>query len=141
MPDSLFLPLHRTTGPRGSNVRYNHLLIMEQINRIEVRGLVGMVKLQEVGERKVARFTVATSYAYEKGGSAVIDTQWHNVSAWEGKNINCIDKLKKGDKVYVLGRIKYPKFTGSDGVERTISEIQASKVSIIDDDDVMQCEM
>lgn len=114
---------------------------MEQINRIEVRGLVGTIRLQEVGEKKVAKFTVATSYAYEKGGAAVIDTQWHNVSAWEGKNISCLDKIKKGDKIYVSGRLKYPKFTGSDGVERTLSEIQASKVSIIEDDDVMQCEM
>jgi len=114
---------------------------MEQINRIEVRGLVGTIKLQEVGERKVARFTVATSYAYEKGGTAVIDTQWHNVSAWEGKNITCLEKIKKGDKIYVCGRLKYPKYTGSDGVDRTLSEISASKVNIIDDDDVMQCEM
>ena len=36
---------------------------MEQINKVELQGLIGMVKVQQVGERKVARITVATSYA------------------------------------------------------------------------------
>ena len=101
-----------------------------------------MVKRQEVGGKKVARFTVATNYAYKDGiGAAVIDTQWHNVSAWEGKNITDLDKIEKGSKVYVCGRMKYPKYQGQDGQERTGCEIQASRVTVYDDDDVMQCEM
>ena len=115
---------------------------MEQINKIELRGLVGNVKLQVVGEKKVARFTVATSMAYnDKNGAAVIETQWHNVNAWEGKYISCLDKLRKGDKVGLIGRMRYTKFTGNDGQEHTSTEILASRLIIIEDEDVLQCEM
>ena len=115
---------------------------MEQINRIELRGLVGSVKLQEVGEKKVARITVATAMAYnDRSGAAVIETQWHNVNAWEGKRIECLDRLKKGDKVWLFGRVRYNKFTGADGLEHNSTEIIANRLTIIDDDDVFPCEM
>jgi single-strand DNA-binding protein len=126
------VPLHRTNKPK----------IMEQINKIELRGLVGTVKLQVVGEKKVARFTVATSLAYnDKTGAAVIETQWHNVNAWEGKYINCLERLRKGDKVGLIGRLRYTKFTGSDGQEHNSTEILANRLIIIEDEDVLQCEM
>ena len=57
--------------------------LMEQLNRIELRGNVGNIKLQTVGDKLAARFTVATNYAYkDKDGSAVIETTWHNINAW-----------------------------------------------------------
>lgn len=115
---------------------------MEQINKVELQGLIGTVKVQQVGERKVARITVATSYAYnDKSGGAVIDTQWHNVNAWEGKYITCIDNLRKGAKVHVFGRLRYNKFTGTDGLDHFSTEIQALRLNIVDDDDVLVCEM
>lgn len=115
---------------------------MEQINKIELRGLVGNSRLQEVAGKKVAHFTLATSTAYnDRSGSAVIDTQWHNVTAWEGKRIAGVDKIKKGDKVWVIGRIRYNKFTGQDGQEHYSTEVIANKLTIIEDDDVFSCEM
>lgn len=115
---------------------------MEQINKVELRGLVGSVRLQEIGEKKVARFTVATSVAFnDKNGGAVIETQWHNVNAWEGKNVNCLERIARGSKVSVSGRLRYTKFQGSDGQEHNSTEILANKVNIIEDDGAMQCEM
>ena len=115
---------------------------MEQINKIELRGLVGMVRLQEVGEKKVARFTVATNQAFtDRNGAAVIDTQWHNVSAWESKRITGLEKLQKGDKVWVFGRVRYNKFTGADGMEHYSTEILANRLVILDDEDDLPCEM
>ena len=125
-------PLQQTKKPK----------IMEQINRIELRGFVGNVTLQEVGGKKVARFTVATSLAFnDRNGAAVIETQWHNVNAWEGKYITCLGRLSKGDKVGVVGRLRYTKFTGADGLEHNSTEIAAQKVAIIEDEDVLVCEM
>ena len=115
---------------------------MEQINRIELRGLVGSVKLQQVKEKRVARITVATNLAFaDRNGAAVIETQWHNVSAWEGKRINGLEKLKVGDKVRVIGRVRYNKFTGVDGQEHYATDILAYTLTIIDDDDVFAYEM
>jgi len=104
--------------------------------------MVGSIRLQTIGQRMVARFTVATSRAYHDAqGMAVIETTWHNVSAWQGKGLECIDKIKKGDKIYVVGRLKYSSFIGSDGVERNSTEIVATKINILDLDDALQNEM
>ena len=44
---------------------------MEQLNKIEIRGYVGSITVHHMGERDMARFTVATSTAYkDKDGGA-----------------------------------------------------------------------
>lgn len=69
---------------------------MEQLNRIEIRGNVGNVRIQNVGGRNVARMTVATNLAYKaQDGCAVIETTWHNVTAFEGKEIHGLEKIEK----------------------------------------------
>jgi single-strand DNA-binding protein len=115
---------------------------MEQLNRIEIRGSVGSIRMQTFTDNMVARFTVATNYAYkDKEGQAIIDTSWHNVLAREGKFIHDLSKIDKGTKVYVQGRLRYQKYTGSDGVERNSTDIIANRVMIIDDSEPMQYEM
>ena len=115
---------------------------MEQINRIEIRGNVGSVNTQTYPQGKVCHFTVATNYAYkDRNGGAVIDTQWHNVTAWDNKGIGDLDKIEKGSKVYVTGRMRYQKFTGSDGVERNTSDILASRVIVLEDVEILSNEM
>lgn len=48
---------------------------MEQINRVELRGVLGVIRLQAVGESRYAMMTVATDYAYkDTEGCAVIET-------------------------------------------------------------------
>ena len=55
---------------------------MEQLNRIEIRGVIGSLKLQTFSETVMARITVATNYAYkDKTGKAVIETNWHSIVA------------------------------------------------------------
>ena len=49
--------------------------------------------------------------------------------------------LKKGDMVSVTGRLRYTKFHGSDGLDHNSTEILAKKLSIIEDEDELLCEM
>ncbi len=107
---------------------------MEQLNRIEIRGNVGNVSIHKVGESSVAHFSVATNYAYKgRNGEAVIDTTWHNVTAWESKAVPDLGIIQKGFPIYVQGRIRSQKYTGSDGVERVSNEIIAATVEIVED--------
>jgi len=80
---------------------------MEQLNKIEIRGNVGNVNIIKVGKTRVAHFSVATNFAYkDKNGEPVIETTWHNVTAWEGnKGIPSLDIIEKGFAVYVCGRL------------------------------------
>ena len=115
---------------------------MEQLNRIEIRGVIGSLKLQTFSETVMARITVATNYAYkDKTGKAVIETNWHSIVTREGKYVKDLEKLKKGDKVYVQGRLRYQKISGDDGSERMFADIVANRLMVIDDPEPMSYEM
>lgn len=114
---------------------------MEQLNRIELRGVVGSVSTQTFSENRMARITVATNYAYkDKNGAAVIDTSWHSVVAWSGRGIADLDKIEKGAKIYVQGRVRYQRYTATDGLERIYTEIVANRLVLIDEAEPMQYE-
>lgn len=49
---------------------------MEQLNKVELRGVVGSVRLQKIGNTQVANFTVATSIAYkDRSANPIIETK------------------------------------------------------------------
>lgn len=107
---------------------------MEQLNKVELRGILGTIRLQNVGGSSYVSMSVATNYAYkDKEGYAVIETTWHNVKAWEGRNTCDLNTLQKGDKVYVLGRLRCMKYISNDGQEKTAWEVIASQVKRIEE--------
>jgi single-strand DNA-binding protein len=115
---------------------------MEQLNKVELKGIVGNVRIQTYDENRMARIGLATNYAYkDKEGTAVIDTSWHNVIAWEGRNIQGLEKIGKGTKLHVIGRLRYQNYTGVDGIDRVGTDILANQVQIIDDPSQMSYEM
>ena len=112
---------------------------MEQLNRIELRGIVGNSIVRTVGDRKTARFSLATDYVYKgKNGDPVIETSWHSVQAWEGKNIPDVSLIEKGMALYVVGRYRVQKYQTQDGVDKTSYEVMADKVTILDERPQMQ---
>ena len=61
----------------------------------------------------------------------MVETTWHNIVAWEGKGIPELDKLEKGSRVYVTGRVRQSKYTGNDGLEKQSYEAFArSRIKI-----------
>ena len=104
---------------------------MEQLNRIELRGNVGNVRLSNVGESLVARFSLATNFMYKgREGDAVIETTW--------KGMPDLKKIEKGKPLYVCGRLRTSRFTGNDGTEKQVYEVVASKI-VFDDPSPLQC--
>ncbi len=115
---------------------------MEQINKIELLGIVGSVRFQHINDRQMAKFTVVTNRAYKnKEGAPVIETQWHNVTAFEGKNVQDLDRIEKGRAVHLWGRLQVQRYTGVDGVERTAVDIICSRLQILPTDTEVQYEM
>ena len=106
---------------------------MEELNRIELRGWVGSVSIIVVGDTRVAHFSVATNLVYKGGnGEPVIETTWHNVTAWEkNKDIVPLDSIRKGDAIHIIGRVRRQDFVASDGTERYSYEVLASKVETV----------
>ncbi len=107
---------------------------METINRVELQGTVGNIRMQEAGERKVLHFSLVTNrVGRNKDGENIVESCWHNVEAWEGPNIADFSKIVKGCNVHLFGRIRYSKYVGSDKIERTGTDIIATKLEIVED--------
>ena len=104
---------------------------LETINKVEIQGRIGTIKIQPVGDTSVARFTVATNEYYRNGaGESIIETTWHSVEAWQGNAIDT-SALEKGTAVNVTGRIVNIKYTGADGQTHYYSRIKATKVKVL----------
>ena len=105
---------------------------MEQLNRIELLGVVGSVRTQKIGERRMAKFTMVTNRAYKnKEGAPVIESTWHNVTAFEGKNVRDLEKIEKGRYVHVWGRLQIQHYTGVDGTERTSVDVLCTRIDFV----------
>lgn len=114
---------------------------MEQLNKIELRGNVGSVRIQNAGSSRVARISLATNYVYKnRDGDPVIETTWHNITAWEGKNIPDLSLIDRGVKLYVCGRLRTQRFLGNDGQEHTAYDVLAKSLQIIEGEDSFQYE-
>lgn len=116
---------------------------LTQLNRVEVRGIIGNVRLTKISDTICAKVTVATNYAYKaKDSSCIIETTWHSANLFPGKNIReeDLEKIQKGDKVHIIGRLRAQRYTGVDGTERTVYEISASSLEILGVNEVMQLE-
>lgn len=106
---------------------------MENINKIELAGVIGSARISNVGNRYVGRFSVATNYSYKaQDGSHVIETTWHNVSYW-AKPGHDLSEFTKGTKVHIVGRLKQNRYTASDGAERCSYEVLAHTLEQIND--------
>lgn len=107
---------------------------MEYINRIELQGEIGAIRLNNMYDKQVASFSLATEYLYKNHlGDVACEVTWHQICAWEGKDICNLSLLGKGSKVRVVGRIRAMKYTNAEGYEKTFYEVVASELSVIED--------
>src|SRR5215211_2065244 len=56
------------------------------------------------------------------------ETQFHSVVCWEGLAETTSKYVKKGDPLYVEGRLQYRSFQDEEGKERGVAEVVASDV-------------
>lgn len=81
----------------------------------------------------VGRFSLATNESYkDKEGNWQTLTEWHNIVIWRELADRAKNQLKKGMMVYVEGKISYRKYTDKDNVERTITDIVANSLRILE---------
>jgi single-strand DNA-binding protein len=79
----------------------------------------------------VASFSIATSESWKDKASGEWQekVEWHRVAAWRGLAEKC-DKLKKGNQVYVEGKLETRKWE-KDGQTHYSTEIVADKVFVL----------
>jgi len=81
----------------------------------------------------IGRFPLATNETYNNRttGERVTNTEWHNIVVRNKGAEVCEKYLKKGDKVYIEGRLKTRKWTDDKGNDRYSTEIQCTDFTFL----------
>ena len=107
---------------------------MASVNKVILIGHLG--KDPEVrhleGGNSVANFTIATNEYYkDKQGTRIERTEWHHIAAWRGLAELAEKYLRKGQQVYVEGRIRTRQYQDKDNQTRYVTEIVAEEISLL----------
>lgn len=105
------------------------------LNKVMLIGHTGdEVKMHYFDDKNcVGRFPLATNETYtsKQTNERVSNTEWHNIVVRNKAAEICEKYLKKGDKVYIEGRIKTRKWTDDKGMERYSTEIQCTEFTFL----------
>lgn len=82
----------------------------------------------------VASLTLATTergYKLQNGTEVPDRTEWHNVVLWRGLAETVEKYVRKGDKLYIEGKIHSRSYDDRNGVKRYVTEIWADAMEML----------
>lgn len=107
---------------------------MAGVNKVILLGNLGRdpeVRHLENG-RAVANFSIATSEIYKnKQGEKVTTTEWHNVVLWTPLAEIAEKYLKKGNQVYIEGKLTSRSYEDKEGVTKYITEVVGREMTLL----------
>ncbi|TFH37209.1 MAG: single-stranded DNA-binding protein [Anaerolineales bacterium] len=84
--------------------------------------------------RPVTTFSVATSRSWHSAdGERHEETEWFNVVAWASLAEICNQHLRKGQQVYVEGRLQTRRWEDAEGNKHFTTELVAKEMIILGD--------
>ncbi|MFD2248610.1 single-stranded DNA-binding protein [Pontibacter ruber] len=107
---------------------------MASVNKVILIGNLG--KDPEVrhleGGVAVARFPLATSETFkDKNGQRQEKTEWHNIVLWRGLAEVAEKYLRKGQSVFIEGKIRTSQYQDKEGNQRYSTEIVADQMTML----------
>jgi single-strand DNA-binding protein len=102
------------------------------INKIILVGHIGRdpdVQTTAAGA-KVAHVSLATSRRFPRDGSFEERTEWHRLTLWNRLAQLAEDYLRKGDRIYVEGRMEYDSFERN-GVTIPTAEVHVRELVML----------
>lgn len=107
---------------------------MASLNKMTIIGNLGAdpeVRYLD-GGAVVAQFNVATTEKYTtRNGEKVEQTEWFRVELWNDQAKVAEKYLKKGNPVYIEGRLRTEVWTDKEGKERTSLRVRASVMQLL----------
>lgn len=82
----------------------------------------------------VATFSLATTdraYTLANGTQVPERTEWHNIVLWRGLAQTAEKYVRKGDKLYIEGKIRSRSYDDQNGIKRNIVEIFADNMEML----------
>ena len=88
------------------------------------------------GGNRVASFSLATSRTWnDQAGNKQEKTEWHRCIVWNSRVSSLADivekYVKKGDKIYIEGRIEYRQYQDKENQTRYITEINVRELIML----------
>lgn len=108
---------------------------MAGVNKVILIGNLGKdpeVRHLESGA-VVANFPIATSETYKdrKTGEKITQTEWHNIVIWRGLAEVAEKYLKKGNSVYIEGKLRTRSWDDKEGNKRYTTEVIADTMTML----------
>ena len=106
------------------------------LNKVQLIGNVGKdpeVRYLDSGVA-VATFTLATTdraYTLANGTRVPERTEWHNIVLWRGLAEVAEKYVRKGDKLYIEGKIRSRSYDDQNGIKRYIVEIFGDNMEML----------
>lgn len=107
---------------------------MASLNKVQLIGNLGSdpeIRTLQSGT-KVATFSIATTESYiNKNNEKVKNTTWHKIEVWD-KLADVVQKyLKKGNPVYVEGKLLIEEYEDKNGVKNRTAKIRVSELQML----------
>lgn len=106
------------------------------LNRVTLLGNVGKdpdVRYLDTGVC-VAQFSLATTergYTKEDGTQVPDRTEWHDIVAWRGIAQTIEKYVKKGDKLYIEGKLRSSSYEDQNGVKRYRKDVYVDNMEML----------
>jgi single-strand DNA-binding protein len=89
-------------------------------------------EVRDMNNSKVAKLNLAVSEKYKnRSGEMVDETTWLSVICWNQLSDICEKYVKKGDLLYIEGKIKNRSYDNKDGVKVYVTEIIADSLRML----------
>src|ERR671932_915206 len=133
---SLRVPSHRVCSEQSCSSPGG--IVSRSLNKATLIGNLGNDPevRSTTGGNRVATFSLATSRTWNSAsGERQEKTEWHRCVVWNTKGSQLADivekYVKKGDKLYVEGRIEYRQWQDKDGQTRYSTEINVRELIML----------
>src|SRR4051794_19541235 len=123
---------------RSRSLSRQEEFVSRSLNKVTLIGNLGNDPevRSTTGGNRVATFSLATSRSWNnQSGERQEKTEWHRCVVWNTKGAQLADivekYVKKGDKLYVEGRIEYRQWQDKDGQTRYSTEINVRELIML----------
>lgn len=105
------------------------------MNKVMLIGYVGKdPDIRTVSNVKVATFTFATTergYTLQNGTKVPDKTDWHNIVIWRGLAEVCEKHVRKGDRLYLEGKVRTRSYEDQKGAKHFVTEIYVDNMEML----------
>lgn len=79
----------------------------------------------------VTKFSLAVTRRGKANSSGARETDWFNIVAWQQLAETCNNYLKKGQKIYVEGRLDQRSYVDKEGIKRNAIDVVINEMEML----------